>query len=510
MKKAMTVLGLGAAAVAISVSNASAMEQAQTTTDINLRQDPSATSNKVSELKAGANLQVKETKDGWTKVQTEDGQNGWVSGYYVSDGESANKETAQSIDANSQAEKDQNVQTENVADPASKENNTNIVNNSNAANTNSANVNNANTNTNSVNTGANASTQNNTTNSENADGSKYIKESSKDSKQPGKVTSNGKLKSTGALNVRVGPSVSNGVSSVIYKGEIFKVVERASNGWVKVVLNDGTTGWANGKYIDLTDEVDNTNITDYNKKPDKTPEKTPSKDTGKAEETVVAQNAAKTNHGKVNSAVGLNVRAGAGTNTSVLTTLTNNSVVNIIGEENGWYKVKLDNGSIGYVGAKYITKTSSDSVSNIKESTETTTKPSSQVANQGSTEASKKVVDVAQSLLGVKYSWGGTTTAGFDCSGFTQYVYKNALGIDIPRVSRDQARAGTAVSMNNKRAGDLLYFDTMGTGRTSHVGIYLGDGKFIHASGTATRPEYVKISSLSERWVNCLGARRFA
>lgn len=500
----MTVLGLGAAAVAISVSNSSAMEQAQTTTDINLRQDPSATSNKVSELRAGSNLQVKETKDGWTKVQTEDGQNGWVSGYYVSDGESASKKTAQSVEFNSLAEKDQDVHAENVADLASKENNKNTVNSSNVANTNSANVNNAN----NVNTGANSSTQNNTTNSENADGSKYIKESSKDFKQLGKVTSNGKLKSTVALNVRVGPSVSNGVSSVIYKGEIFKVVERSSNGWVKVVLNDGTTGWANGKYIDLTDEVDNTNITDYNKKLDQTTENTPSKDTTKIDETVLAQNVAKTNHGKVNSAVGLNVRVGAGTNTSVLTTLTNNSVVNIIGEENGWYKVKLDNGSIGYVGAKYITKTSSDSVSNIKESTENT-KPSSQLADKGSTEVSKKVVDLAQSLLGIKYSWGGTTTAGFDCSGFTQYVYKNALGIDIPRVSRDQAKAGTEVLMNSKMAGDLLYFDTMGTGRTSHVGIYLGDGKFIHASGTATRPEHVKISSLSERWVNCLGARRF-
>ncbi len=494
MKKAMTVLGLGAAAVAISVSNASAMEQAQTTTDINLRQDPSATSNKVSELKAGANLQVKETKDGWTKVQTEDGQNGWVSGYYVSDADSASKEDAQNSNVNSQPEVNQNAQTENVADPASKEEN---------ANKNKADKNNVNTN--KANTATNTSAQNNISKDENVDGSKYVKESSKGSKQAEKPASNGKLKSTGSLNVRVGPSVSNGVSSVIYKGEIFKVVEKAPNGWVKVVLNDGTTGWANGKYIDLTDEVDNTNIADFNKKPNKTS----AKDNQKTEETVSSKDEVKTNHGKVNSSVGLNVRAGAGTNTAVLKTLNNNSEVNIIGEENGWYKVKLDDGSIGYVGAKYITKTDKNSPSNIKESSETTNS-SSKLPNQASTDASKKIVDVAQSLLGIKYSWGGTTTAGFDCSGFTQYVYKHALGIDIPRVSRDQANAGTAVSMNNKKAGDLLYFDTMGSGRTSHVGIYLGDGKFIHASGTASRPECVKISSLSERWVNCLGARRFA
>ena len=83
------------------------------------------------------------------------------------------------------------------------------------------------------------------------------------------------------------------------------------------------------------------------------------------------------------------------------------------------------------------------------------------------------------------------------------------MGIDIPRVSRAQASAGRAVSLANAIAGDLLYFDTMGSGTVSHVGIYLGNGKFIHASGTASNPEYVKTSSLSESWVKCLGARRF-
>src|SRR3712207_1671938 len=87
MKKAITVLGLGAAAVAISVTNASALEQqeAQTSTSINLREQPSATSNKVSELQAGAKVTVKESQNGWANIQTEDGQGGWVSGYYVTD-----------------------------------------------------------------------------------------------------------------------------------------------------------------------------------------------------------------------------------------------------------------------------------------------------------------------------------------------------------------------------------------------------------------------------------------
>ena len=247
----------------------------------------------------------------------------------------------------------------------------------------------------------------------------------------------------------------------------------------------------------MTVEQDKTNIGDYNKQQEE-------------------NNKQNSNQGKVNSSVGLRVRSGAGTNTSVITTLNNNSIVNIIGEENGWYKVKLENGQIGYVGAGYVTKTTPNNPNtnnndsgNIKENGKEE-QNTSKNPDANTTASSQKVVDTAKSLLGVRYSWGGTTTSGFDCSGFTQYVYKNSLGINIPRVSRDQANAGSAVSMNNAKAGDLLYFDTMGGGRTSHVGIYLGDGKFIHASGSASNPEYVKISNLSERWVKCLGARRFA
>jgi len=159
-------------------------------------------------------------------------------------------------------------------------------------------------------------------------------------------------------------------------------------------------------------------------------------------------------------------------------------------------------GTIGYVGGGYVIKGQSTQKAEDKSSVQTSTKSTTPVKANGS------VATVAQSLLGIKYSWGGTTTSGFDCSGFTQYVYKKALGINIPRVSRAQASAGREVGVSNAVAGDLLYFDTMGAGTTSHVGIYLGNGKFIHASGTASNPEYVKISNLSESWVKVLGARR--
>jgi len=96
---------------------------------------------------------------------------------------------------------------------------------------------------------------------------------------------------------------------------------------------------------------------------------------------------------------------------------------------------------------------------------------------------SKKVEEYAKEKLGQKYVWGATGPNKFDCSGFTQWVYREA-GINIPRVSRDQARVGEFITYDNLKRGDMVFFDTKKkrTGRVSHVGIYLGNNNFIHAS----------------------------
>src|SRR5690606_14557534 len=92
------------------------------------------------------------------------------------------------------------------------------------------------------------------------------------------------------------------------------------------------------------------------------------------------------------------------------------------------------------------------------------------------------VVTAGSEYLGIPYRWGGTDPAtGLDCSGFVQRVFKD-LGIDLPRVSRDQAKVGTEVpSLADARPGDLIAF---GRPTVNHIGIYVGDGKMMHAPRT--------------------------
>ena len=94
----------------------------------------------------------------------------------------------------------------------------------------------------------------------------------------------------------------------------------------------------------------------------------------------------------------------------------------------------------------------------------------------------------AKKLLGKKYVWGATGPRTYDCSGFTQKIFRDA-GINIPRVSRNQAKVGQYISYNNMKKGDLVFFDThkKKTGKVTHVGIYLGAGNFIHASSGAKK-----------------------
>ena len=107
----------------------------------------------------------------------------------------------------------------------------------------------------------------------------------------------------------------------------------------------------------------------------------------------------------------------------------------------------------------------------------------------------KTVLQKALALLGTPYRWGGTEPdKGFDCSGLVGYVFRNALGVELPRVSRDMAKNGRLITDRAQlTAGDLVFFGRRG--RVNHVGIYVGEGRFVHAP---SRGKDVTVSSLEQ------------
>ena len=191
-------------------------------------------------------------------------------------------------------------------------------------------------------------------------------------------------------------------------------------------------------------------------------------------------------YGKVNTSA-VNMRSQPSSDSDLVYQLGYGEKAYIIGFNCGWYKVQY-NGSTGYIRSDLM---------------ELTEKP---IYNSTGSyiSAGQELVNYAMNFLGTPYVWGGTTTSGFDCSGFTKYVYQQ-YGYTLNRTAAQQL--GNGYSVSNLEPGDLVFFNnTYSTSAAaSHVGNYAGDNQFIHAASGG-----VKVTSLSDSYYasRYIGARR--
>ena len=212
---------------------------------------------------------------------------------------------------------------------------------------------------------------------------------------------------------------------------------------------------------------------------------------------------------------GLNIRKEPTTSSEAIHSLSFNSKIKITGEIDGWYRIDYNN-QIGYVSQKYVSDTKlpantsrgdvDRTISTYSEPSEETTEENTREASTSSSEG-KEVVEFAKKYLGYKYVAGGSSpSTGFDCSGFTTYVFRN-FGVSLNRSSKDQIKNGTAVSKSNLQPGDIVIFKNQGKTAIGHVGIFIGNGNFIHA---ANKKEGVVITALSSSYYSqrYVGARR--
>ena len=226
---------------------------------------------------------------------------------------------------------------------------------------------------------------------------------------------------------------------------------------------------------------------------------------------------------------GLNIRKEPTTSSEAIHSLSFNSKVKITGEVDGWYRINYNN-QVGYVSQKYVsdpklpettarggydrttaseenTVTSQETVEENQVETENEAETEQEESSVGSSSEGKEVVEFAKKYLGYKYVAGGSSpSTGFDCSGFTTYVFRN-FGVSLNRSSKDQIKNGMAVSKSNLQPGDIVIFKNQGKTAIGHVGIYIGNGNFIHA---ANKKEGVVITALSSRYYSqrYVGARR--
>lgn len=245
-----------------------------------------------------------------------------------------------------------------------------------------------------------------------------------------------------SLRLRAEPSTSASVVTTLDKSVAVAILDDSVDGWYKIAYN-GSTGYVSADYLN----VDQDNVF--------------------------------TTYGRVNSD-GVNVRSDASTDSSVLATIEEDAIVTVNGLVDGWYDVTCEYGTEGYIRSDFLDLTESSS-------------------------SNSDIAATAKQYLGTGYVYGGASPRGFDCSGFTMYVYSQH-GYSLPHsaTSQWQSGPGTRVySISELQPGDLVFFNdpSRNAGKAcSHAGIYTGDGQFIHSS--SSRSGGVIVSSLTSGYYN--------
>lgn len=289
----------------------------------------------------------------------------------------------------------------------------------------------------------------------------------------------GKYQFTQDVEIKITPLINSLTVSSVKSGDTIEIQDKV-NDWV-LVSNENIQGWARFNILSKVEETDQNQVLTTENIAQTTPET--------QEQPEAQEPQTKTMY--VNSQT-VNVRSAASQEASVVTQLSINTQVTVISEQNGWAEVTY-NGGNGYIASNLLSETISQTsrgsstprtgiTDTIDKQTDNSSTNNNQELNDSSSNVStsSKGADVlayAMQFVGYPYVYGGSSTSGFDCSGFTQYVYKH-FGVTLNRTAAAQSSNGTAVSRSNLQPGDLVMFGSP----INHVGIYAGGGRIVHAA----------------------------
>jgi len=299
------------------------------------------------------------------------------------------------------------------------------------------------------------------------------------------------------VNIRQAPSTDSAIAGRLSLGDAVTVTGKSGD-WFAVTFN-GVSGYVIKDYLqgEFIDKVPSVNP------PAGAPAANPAKPVTKY---------------VINCPQGLNMRKDATTNSDIISAIQNGQAVQVTAQLDGWVKATVGNAT-GYISAEFLSDTQPKDGAPDKGSPDKSAspdKPASQPADKPAASAdqsggaqpanaqadgsdkAQQIISYAKQFIGTPYSWGGTSLrSGVDCSGFVYSIFRDN-GIILDRSSSDMVADGPYVSKSDLRPGDLVFFDTNGStnnGDISHVGVYIGDGKFIESS--SSRKHWgVTISSL--------------